>query len=62
MVRYGFSLSDLRQLYIDEVVSFFEELVILLENEGVLKPGTSARLDDSSPADQLRKQIKQLRT
>jgi hypothetical protein len=62
MVRYGFSLSDLRQLYIDELLSFSEQLIILLEKEGILKPGTSEQFEEASPVDQLRRQIKQLRT
>jgi hypothetical protein len=61
MVRYGFSLSEIRQLYIDEVISYFEQLISLLEREGVLKKGTSAQLSDLSPAEQLRNQIKSLR-
>lgn len=62
MVRYGFSLSDIRQLYIDEVVSYFEQLVSLLEREGVLKAGTSASVSDQSPVDQLRAQVKTLKS
>jgi len=61
MVRYGFSLSEIRQLYIDEVISYYEQLVSLLESEGVLKPGTSAGLADS-PLDQLRSQIRTLKS
>jgi|GEM_PF-5669742 len=60
MVRYGFALSEIRQLYIDEVISYFEQLISLLEKEGVLKPGTSAETADS-PLDQLRSQIKTLK-
>jgi hypothetical protein len=57
MVRYGFTLSEVRQLYIDEVIAYFEQLISLLEREGVLKPGTSADLSGDSPVDQLRTQI-----
>jgi hypothetical protein len=58
MVRYGFALSEIRQLYIDEVLSYFEQLVSLLEREGVLKAGTSSQLSDQSPVEMLKNQLK----
>lgn len=57
MVRYGFSLSDLRNLYIDELMSYFTELVKILESEGVLKAGTTDKVENRSEVDLLRKQL-----
>lgn len=38
-VRYGFSLSDLKKLYIDEFFEYYYELVYNLEKSEVLKEG-----------------------
>lgn len=62
MVRYGFALSDLRQLYIDEFFAYFEELVCLLEKEGVLKEGSSSAFkSDTETVNELRRQISKLK-
>lgn len=57
MVRYGFSLSEVRGLYIDELMSYFTELVKILESEGVLKAGTTDKVENKSEVDLLRKQL-----
>lgn len=44
-------MSELRALYIDEFVSYFKELVKILENEGLLKAGTSEKVDHSDKDD-----------
>jgi hypothetical protein len=61
MVRYGFSLSDLRNLYIDELYAFFEELIFILEKEGVMQKGATDKLKGTSTVDQLRKQLRGLK-
>lgn len=61
MVRYGFSLSEVRQMYMDEVLGYFEQLVSLLEKEGVLKPGASSAVSDGDEVDALRSQLKSLK-
>lgn len=62
MVRYGFALSDLRQLYIDEFFSYFEELVCWLEKEGVLREGASGAFkEEGETVNELRKQIRKLK-
>lgn len=40
MVTYGFSLLELRKLYIDELHQFYDELLYNLEQQGKIKDGT----------------------
>ena len=40
MVVNGFSLSDLRKLYLDELYDFHEHLFYTLEQTGVIKAGS----------------------
>jgi hypothetical protein len=40
MVVFGFSLLDLRKLYIDELHDFYTELIFTLEERGELKKGS----------------------
>lgn len=40
MVVRGFSLFDLRKLYLDELFEFYEELFYTLEQQGEVKEGT----------------------
>lgn len=61
MVRYGFSLADVRQLYIDELYSYFTELSVILEREGILKEGASDKVMGVSDADQLRSQLRKIK-
>jgi hypothetical protein len=63
MVRYGFGLSEVRQLYIDEFHAFFTELAVILEKEGILKEGASDKIkggDKGSDVDQLRSQLRKI--
>lgn len=66
MVVSGFSLFDLRKLYIDELFAFHEELIYTLEQKGELKEGAydkivrsnrgrSTRVEDT--VDSLRRQM-----
>lgn len=57
MVRYGFGLSDIRQLYIDEFQSYFAALVERLEDEGILKKGATDKVKGTTEVNQLKKQI-----
>lgn len=57
MVRYNFSLADLRALYLDEFLAYFTELVKILESEGILKAGTSDKVEQKSEVSKLRKQL-----
>ena len=61
MVRYGFSLADIRQLYIDEFYAYFTELVESLERDGILKEGASDKVKGVSDADQLRRQLRKIK-
>ena len=61
MVRYGFSLADIRQLYIDELYAYFTELSVILEREGILKEGASDKVMGVSDADQLRSQLRKIK-
>lgn len=51
MVVFGFSLYDLRKLYIDELHEFYKELVFTLEERGELKKGSynSVKAKDKKP-------------
>lgn len=61
MVRYGFSLAEVRQLYIDEFYAFFLELTVILEKEGILKEGASDKVKGVSDLDQLKSQLRKIR-
>ncbi len=65
MVVNGFSLSDIRALYIDEMYTYYEELFYTLEQMGTLKEGTYDKLisrnrayNSEDTVGQLRKQIR----
>ena len=48
MVLNGFSLFDLKKLYIDELFSYYEEMFFNLEKMGKIKEGSYAKLKDST--------------
>lgn len=50
MVTNGFSLLELRQLYIDELYFFYDELIFNLEKDGKLKEGSYAKIKSVSDA------------
>lgn len=64
--RGGFSLLDLRKLYLDEFSMFYQELIYCLEEAGELKKGNydklmvSARPDSRSVADVMRDQFRKI--
>jgi hypothetical protein len=65
MVVNGFSLFDLRKLYIDELYFFYEEMFFALEKMGKIESGSYDKLTRSkdgaerveTTVDQLRKQM-----
>lgn len=62
MVVSGFSLLEVRKLYIDELYDFYEHLMFNLEQRGEVKKGTYAKIKqtDANAEDtvnSLRKQI-----
>ena len=58
MVRYGFSLWEVRNLYVDEFYSYFEALAEHLESEGIVKEGFADRVKGKTDVDVMRKQLK----
>lgn len=44
MVIEGFSLSDLRKLYIDELYSYYEQMIYIMEKTGKVKEGSYAKI------------------
>lgn len=48
MVVNGFSLLDLRKLYIDEFYNYYQECIYALENMGKVKDGTYAKIKKSN--------------
>lgn len=58
MVSQGFSLLELRKLYLDEFFEYAQAIVYVLEQKGEMKEGASDRLTGSdNTVSQLRKQI-----
>lgn len=61
MVTSGFSLNELRKLYIDELYNYYEELIYLLEKRGEVKDGTYDKIKQTDASEDtvntLRKQI-----
>jgi len=61
MVRAGFSLAEVRQLYSDEFLSFYQETVFILENEGMVAEGTYDTLVGTDAVSSLRKQLRNMK-
>ena len=40
----GFGLLEIRKLYLDEYLHFYDSLIVIKEKQGELKEGTSNRL------------------
>lgn len=57
MVTKGFSLLDIRKLYIDELSDFYNQLVFILEKKGEMKPGTYGRIEGVDTVNSLRTQL-----
>lgn len=51
MVVEGFSLFELRRLYIDEIYSYYEQLVYTMEKAGKVKEGSYAKIVKRSKGD-----------
>ncbi len=61
MVVKGFSLFELRKLYIDELHSYYEQLFYNLEKMGEVKEGSYAKLISRSKGDRVEDTVSQLR-
>jgi len=61
MVRFGFSLAEVRQLMIDEFFSFHKALISILESQGIVKEGTSDNIQDEDVVFSLKKQLRKLK-
>lgn len=62
MVNRGFSLRDLRKLYIDEFYDYAKNLIYVLEKRGEIKEGTYSKInEDDSTVNQLRSALKKLK-
>lgn len=48
LVVSGFSLFDIRKLYIDEMYEYYQELFYTLEKSGDVKEGTYAKIVKST--------------
>lgn len=61
MVVNGFSLLEVRKLYIDEMYMFYEELVYNLEERGSFKEGTYAKMVKVSKEEKVEHTVNLLR-
>jgi hypothetical protein len=57
MVVYGFSLLELRKLYLDELDDFYKSLIKVLQQKGEVKEGSYEKLEDSDTVSDLRRQL-----
>lgn len=46
MVVHGFSLLELRKLYVDELFDYYKSLIYMLEKRGDVKEGSFDKLND----------------
>lgn len=61
MVVKGFSLLELRKLYIDELYGYYEQLFYNLEKMGEVKEGSYAKLINRSKGDSVDATVRSLR-
>lgn len=61
MVVSGFSLLEVRKLYIDEMYTYYEELFYTLEKLGKVKDGSYAKIKRSDNSTQVEDTVSQLR-
>lgn len=61
MVVNGFSLVELRKLYIDEFHQFYEEMYFVLEKNGSAKEGTYDKIVHSDKGTQVENTVNLLR-
>lgn len=61
MVINGFSLSELRALYVDELYRYYEQLFYNLEKRGEVKEGSYAKLINRSKGTQVESTVNEIR-
>jgi len=57
MVVSGFSLLELRKLYIDELDEYYKSLAYILEKKGEMKEGTFSKIEAADTVSELRNQL-----
>ena len=57
MVVSGFSLLEVRKLYLDELYEYHKALIYTLEKKGEVKEGTYRKFDDADSVNELRAQL-----
>lgn len=57
MVVSGFSLLEIRKLYIDELEEYYKSLAYVLEKKGEIKEGTFNKIESADTVSQLRSQL-----
>jgi hypothetical protein len=57
MVNRGFSLLELRKLYVDELFSYYQSLIFVLEKKGEIQEGSYGRVSDQDDISELRRQL-----
>jgi len=61
MVNRGFSLLELRKLYIDELFSYYQSLIFVLEKKGEIQEGSYDRVSDQDDIAALKRQLGNLK-
>lgn len=61
MVTYGFSLLELRKLYIDELHQYYDELIYSLEQQGKVKDGSYDKIKSRKSSTEVADTINTLR-
>lgn len=65
MVTNGFSLLEVRKLFIDELFEFYKQIIYILEKRGEFKEGTFDKLnghtDSKTVVNQLRASLSKLK-
>lgn len=62
LVSFGFSLSDVRNMYVDELDDFHKGMVYILEKRGEIEKGTYDDMcaeEDLSSVDRVRRNLQQ---
>lgn len=62
MVVNGFSLSDIKKLYIDELYDYYTELIYVLEKSGKIKKGTYTKMSDEPEKNDAEDTVNKLRS
>ena len=61
MVINGFSLLELRKLFVDELHEYYKEMIFLLEQQGTLKAGSYDKIKASTQSSDVSNTVNQLR-